>query len=141
MLERMQKLACDNNICVLATARDNKPHCSLMAYVTDDRCREIYMVTRKNSQKYHNLKANRSVSLLIDTRGVGPSSKTQALTVSGQFEPIAGKAAKQQACLRLIDSHPHLQDLLRNPDAVILRVKIEAFLLLDGPSDAYYETL
>ena len=141
MLEKMQKLACDNNICVLATAKDNKPHCSLMAYVTDDRCREVYMVTLRSSQKYRNLRANRSVSLLIDTRGLDTRDKTQALTISGRFEPIADEPERQTASSRLIDSHPHLMDLLTDPEAEILRVKIESFLLLDGPKDAYYEIL
>ena len=141
MLKRMQQIACDNNICVLATAKNNKPHCSLMAYVTDDHCREIYMVTHRSSQKYRNLTVNRSVSLLIDTRGLGPREKTQALTVSGRFAPIVDIPEKKIAMSRLIGSHPHLERLLTNPEAEILRVKIESFLLLDGPENAYYEVL
>lgn len=141
MLERMQKLTCENNICVLATARDNKPHCSLMAYVTDDHCREIYMVTSKTSTKYRNLKANQRVSLLIDNRGIDTRDKTQALTITGRFEPIVNEQSRQVARSLLIGSHPHLKDLLTDPDAAILRVKIQSFLLLDGPRNAHYETL
>ena len=43
MIERMKELVRRKDICVLATVAENKPHCSLMAYVTDDECKEIYM--------------------------------------------------------------------------------------------------
>jgi len=68
MLEEMKALAKQKDICVLATVSDGNPHCSLMAYATDDDCREIYMITQKGTKKYKNLIKNPSVSLLIDTR-------------------------------------------------------------------------
>ena len=86
MLEEMKALVRQNDICVLATASQNQPHCSLMAYTTDDECREIYMVTKKLTRKYRNLMENPSVSLLIDTRSEDPGSdrlKAKALTVEG----------------------------------------------------------
>lgn len=141
MLNRMRTLVCSNNFCVLATALDNKPHCSLMAYVADEDCREIYMVTRKYSQKYRNLKANRSVSLLIDTRGEGTRDSTQALTISGTFAPIADRIGRQTAAARLVDAHPHLKTLLSEPDAEIVRIKVESLLLLDGIDEAHFETV
>ena len=55
MLQEMKKLAREKNSCVLATILDTKPYCSLMAYVTNNACTEIYMVTRKSSQKFRNL--------------------------------------------------------------------------------------
>ena len=141
MLNRMRTLVCSNNICVLATALDNRPHCSLMAYVADDDCREIFMVTRKYSQKYRNLESNRSVSLLIDTRGEGPRDSTQALTISGTFVPIADPSGRKTAVARLVEAHPHLISLLSQPDTEILRIKVESFLLLDGIEKAYYQTI
>ena len=50
MLAEMKALAREKNICVLATVGGRKPHCSLMAYVTDENCTEIYMVTHKNTK-------------------------------------------------------------------------------------------
>jgi nitroimidazol reductase NimA-like FMN-containing flavoprotein (pyridoxamine 5'-phosphate oxidase superfamily) len=68
MIEKMKALVKRKDICVLATVSENNPHCSLMAYVTDNDCREIYMVTNRQSTKFRNLSANPLVSLLIDTR-------------------------------------------------------------------------
>ena len=68
MLEKMKNFIKNKNICVLSTVSDNKPYCSLMAYISDASCEEIYMVTHKNTTKFRNLQKNPSVSLLIDSR-------------------------------------------------------------------------
>jgi nitroimidazol reductase NimA-like FMN-containing flavoprotein (pyridoxamine 5'-phosphate oxidase superfamily) len=144
MLERIKALVKEKDICVLATVAGDKPHCSLMAYVTDDDCREIYMVTHKESRKYENLMKNRSVSLLIDTREEHPGSRrpeAKALTVSGTFKKIDDKNKKIQVRSKLLDRHPHVREFLDHPDAEILCIRVESFLLLDGLTDAHYETV
>jgi len=45
MIDKMKKIVMDEKYCVLATAMDNKPYCSLMAYAVEDDCSKIYMVT------------------------------------------------------------------------------------------------
>jgi len=52
MLEEMKSLAREKNICVLATIVDRKPYCSLMAYVTNTACTEIYMVTHRQTPEF-----------------------------------------------------------------------------------------
>ena len=144
MLEKMKALVKENDICVLATVSGNKPHCSLMAYVADDDCREIYMVTRRESRKYENLMKNRSVSLLIDTREEYPGSRrpeAKALTVIGTFKKIDDKNKKIQVRSKLLDRHPHVKEFLDHPDAEILCIRVESFLLLNGLTDAHYETV
>lgn len=144
MLGRIKSLVREKDICVLATVSGDKPHCSLMAYVTDDDCREIYMVTHRESRKYENLMKNRSVSLLIDTREEHAGSRrpeAKALTVSGTFKKIDDKKKKLQVRSKLLDRHPHVKELLDHPDAEILCIRVESFLLLNGLTDAHYETV
>jgi len=144
MLERIKSLVKEKDICVLATVSGDKPHCSLMAYVTDDDCREIYMVTRRESRKYENLMKNRSVSLLIDTREEHAGSRrpeAKALTVSGTFKNIDDKNKKIQVRSKLPDRHPHVREFLDHPDAEIVCIRVESFLLLNGLTDAHYETV
>ncbi|MGB2928446.1 MAG: pyridoxamine 5'-phosphate oxidase family protein, partial [Desulfobacterales bacterium] len=62
MLEKMKNFVRKKNICVLSTASGNKPYCSLMAYITDATCKEVYMVTHKNTTKFKNLQKNPWVS-------------------------------------------------------------------------------
>lgn len=143
MQEKIKALIRGNDVCVLATVWGMEPHCSLMSYVTDDDCCEIYMVTRKNTKKYRNLKENPSVSLLIDSREVdqGNRARAKALTVTGVVQRTAEEGKKADILKRLLIHHPQLQDLANQPDAEVIMVKAKAFQLLDGVGNAYYETV
>ena len=144
MIEKIKALVREKDICVLATASANKPHCSLMAYTTDDECREIYMVTNRETKKYRNLVQNPSVSLLIDTRDeVKDSSRMEAkaLTVEGEFQRIEDETRKNAIRSRLLKKHPHLEALALHPDAEVFSIKVVSFLLLEGPTDAYFEQI
>ena len=141
MLDQMKALAGKKKICVLATAAGNKPYCSLMAYVTDEHCREIYMVTHRATKKYRNLMKNPAVSLLIDTREEAEHTQAQALTVEGVFQKILDEDKRTLIRSRLLAVHPHLRDFADHPDAELLCIKVKSFLLLTGLDEAHFEAL
>lgn len=142
MIEKIEALVRRKDICVLSTVSENvTPHCSLMAYVTDDACREIYMVTHSSTIKYKNLLNNPAVSLLIDSREYIPRQKAQALTVSGVFEPIEDAPKKNRVKAKLLKQHPHLKDFIEYPDTALICIKIQSYLLLDGLTEAYFVTI
>lgn len=141
MLKEMKALAKEKNICVLATVADGKPYCSLMAYVTDENCKKIYMVTHKNTNKYENLMGNPSVSLLIDTRDISPRSKAKALTVEGVYTAIESEEKRKKVRAKLLSVHPHLAEFIKHSEAEILCVKIRSFLLLNGFQEAHFQSL
>ena len=144
MLERMKALVREKDICVLATVSGGKPHCSLMAYEADDDCREIYMVTHRETNKYKNLKENPAVSLLIDTReerGASPGFEARALTVNGIFQEIDKEDKKEGVRTRLLERHPNLGAFLDHSDAELLCIRVNSFLLLDGLTNAHYEKM
>lgn len=144
MLDRMKALAREKDICVLATVSGGNPHCSLMAYVTDDDCQEIYMVTHKETKKYKNLLENPSVSLLIDTREEHRGSRrarAKALTVTGRFQKIEEEGKKKLARARVLERHPHLTGLIDDAGAELLCIKVTSFLLLNGLKEAHFETV
>ena len=132
MIEQMKNLAKQNDTCVMATIVDRKPYCSLMAYVTNRDCTEIYMVTHRQTQKYQNLMKNPAVSLLIDTRSASPQSKARAMTVEGVYHEINDSDKEQKLRQKLLSAHPNLNEFMGNPDAKVLRIKIISFLLLEG---------
>ncbi|MCF8080915.1 MAG: pyridoxamine 5'-phosphate oxidase family protein [Desulfobacterales bacterium] len=138
MFEQMTAMVKENDICVLATAGANRPHCSLMAYVADATGQRIYMATPADSRKFANLGKNPVVSLLIDTRTKQPREQIRALTVSGTCAPVDDPAERAAAAERLRTAHPQLQRLLEDPGVEILSVKVSSFLLLDGVSDAHF---
>jgi nitroimidazol reductase NimA-like FMN-containing flavoprotein (pyridoxamine 5'-phosphate oxidase superfamily) len=140
----MKKLVKDKDVCVLATVMDNVPHCSLMSYVPDRDCLEIYMMTQKGTKKFRNLAANRAVSLLIDTREEdcgADRARIKALTVSGVFKTIGDKAKKKLARQKLLKKHPQLKPFAEDPDAEVFAVKVKSFQLLDGVKDSYFEKI
>ena len=141
MLEKMTALVRKKNVCVLATVSDHKPYCSLMAYITDGTCKEIYMVTHKNTTKFNNLQKNPWVSLLIDTRETQPRSKAQALTIDGVFIPLIDEDKKQNIRDRMLESFPHMKNFLHHPESEIIRIKINSFLLLDGLTESHFMSL
>jgi nitroimidazol reductase NimA-like FMN-containing flavoprotein (pyridoxamine 5'-phosphate oxidase superfamily) len=142
MLDRMKTILRENNMCVMATCRDNKPHCSLMAYITDPECRTIYMVSERNTQKWNNLVHNPHVSLMVDTRmnpGAVAGAAIQALTIDGIHRAVEDGAEKQSILREIEEAHPHVKRLTQSRDAEVVAVKIESFLLLDGVTDAHFE--
>lgn len=141
MLTQMKALAQQRDMCVLATVAGQKPYCSLMAYVTDDNCKEIYMVTHKNSTKYKNMLQNQAVSLLIDTREKSPRSQAKALTVEGVFCKIENMEKREQVAAKLLQTHPHLDNFMQHPEADVFCVKISSFLLLEGLQQAHFVSI
>jgi len=141
ILEKMTALVRKKNVCVLSTVSDNKPYCSLMAYITDDTCKEIYMVTHKNTTKFNNLQNNPSVSLLIDSRETQPRANAQALTIDGVFIPLTDEDKKQNIRGRMLESFPHMKNFLHHPESEIIRIKINSFLLLDGLTESHFMSL
>jgi len=141
MLEKMKALVRKKNICVLATVSGDKPYCSLMAYITDVTCEEIYMVTHKNTTKFNNLQKNPWVSLLIDSRETQPRSKAQALTIDGVFIPLIDENKKQKIRDRMLESFPHMKDFIHHPESELISIKINSFLLLDGLTESHFVSL
>ena len=141
MIEKIKQIIRDEKYCVLATAMNNKPHCSLMAYCVSQDCKKLYMVTQKDSDKYRNLETNDSVSLLIDTRGNQKEKTVKALTVTGRFSKIDNEEILARIKGSLKKRHPDLDIFLKDKSSCIFSIEIESFLLLDGFTDSYYEVL
>ncbi|MBA4396061.1 MAG: pyridoxamine 5'-phosphate oxidase family protein [Syntrophus sp. (in: bacteria)] len=144
MLEKMKDLVISQNVCVLATVSGDQPHCSLMSYATDADCREMFMVTFRNTRKYRNLTDNPAVSLLIDTREEDRGDnrhQARALTVNGVFEEVKDQTKRDMIKARLLERHPHLVALTDHPDAAFFTVHIKSLQLLEGIEEASFATL
>jgi len=144
MLEKMKELVKANDLCVLATVSEGRPHCSLMSYISDEDGHEIFLISNKTTKKYANLMENPVVSLLIDTREEEKGQRRiyiKALTVSGEFQTIDDSVKKGLIREKFLKRHPHLIDFLNDPGAEIFSIKTKSFQLLDGVKDAFFETI
>jgi len=144
MLDKIKDIIRKNDLCVLATASEDRPHCSLMSYVSDEEVTEIYMVSHKESRKYLNLMRNPVVSLLIDTREEDKGQqrvRIKALTVNGEFQPLNDHEKKDSVRSMLMKMQPHLTDFLNDPGIDIFSIRLKSFQLLDGLKDVFIEII
>ena len=144
MLKIIKDLVKKNDLCVLSTVSEGRPHCSLMTYLSDNEGHEIYMVSQKGTRKYLNLMQNPNVSLLIDNREEKRGQKRseiKALAVTGDFYLIDDQVKKESIRSRFLKHHPQLMDFMNDQDADIFSVRIRSFQLLDGVKDISTETL
>lgn len=138
MLDHCLALLASQRTLVLATAGEDGPHTSLMAYLAAADGREIVMATRSGSRKWANLCAEPRVSLLVDDRSAGHSQEsTTALTLTGTAQRPAADA-EGAALERLVQAHPHLAPIVAAPDARAIVVRPASLLLLQGPVEAFY---
>ena len=142
MIEQIKQLVKDEKFCVLATVSDNRPYCSLMAYISEEDCRKIYMATFRNTVKYRNLTENPMVSLLIDTRTKtfdNDINEMKALTITGKFAEVRKGSRRMEVHDMLLQKHPYLGVFLDSPESCLFSVEVHSFLLLNGFTDSYYE--
>jgi general stress protein 26 len=144
MLEKMKDIVKGNDLCVLATVSEGKPHCSLMSYISDEEGQEVYLISQKQTKKYFNLMENPTVSLLIDTREEEKGQRRiyiKALTVSGEFQTIKDPGEKDLIRAKFLKRHSHLADFLNDPGAEIFSIRTRSVQLLDGVKNAFFETI
>ena len=142
MIEQIKQLVKDEKFCVLATISNSNPYCSLMAYISEEDCKKIYMATLRNTVKYRNLIENPMVSLLIDTRTKAFEdhiNEMKALTIIGQFAEVSKRSRRMEVHDMLLQRHPYLDVFLDHPESSLFSVEIHSFLLLNGFTDSYYE--
>lgn len=139
--EGILKVIHNQNICVLATSAGNSPHTSLMAYVCDEECKNIYMLTHRDSKKFNNICDNSAVSLLVDTRlekNKDNSEKTRAVTISGRAVFFKDPEQEEKAKQKIVLAHENLVTFANQPQAITFSVQICSFQMLTGVDDSVY---
>jgi nitroimidazol reductase NimA-like FMN-containing flavoprotein (pyridoxamine 5'-phosphate oxidase superfamily) len=141
MHEDMLRLLRAKDIGVLATASENAPHCSLMAYAASEDGGRIYMLTSRSTKKYRNCRRNAHVSLLVDNREDGlPCEETMALTLEGDCRPVSRERCEQLK-QEILARHPQLEKLASHPDSDVLEMEVHTAQLLRGATDSRFERL
>lgn len=141
MLETIQSIIHQNDLCVLATVGNGGPHTSLMAYSCSSDCSEIYLVTSTKTQKYRNICHSPTVSLMVDTRSENDRSRVHALSISGLAAEIEDCQVRENVRHQMLARHPHLADLIQQPDVSWLCVRVHNFQLLVGVHDSFHVDL
>jgi nitroimidazol reductase NimA-like FMN-containing flavoprotein (pyridoxamine 5'-phosphate oxidase superfamily) len=137
MLTIAQKMLEENNLGVLATCNNNLPNSSLMQYIYDGNCMSVFMLTLKGSSKHINVTSNPQVSILIDTRIDSQQSglPIKALTVYGKAEFVNDPQRHQALVNQMVDRFSSLAELASDKRCLVIQMRIEKMLLLDGVND------
>ncbi|MBS3808597.1 MAG: pyridoxamine 5'-phosphate oxidase family protein [Desulfobacterales bacterium] len=109
MRDDIKTLIRNKQHCVLATAVDGLPYCSLMAYATEKDCTRFIMVTYRQTRKFQNISRNPQGSLLIDSR---ETDRPQALTIEGSGEEIIAEADRKPAAELLLLNVNHFKSYI-----------------------------
>lgn len=137
MLTIAQKMLEENNLGVLATCNNNLPNSSLMQYIYDANCLSVFMLTLKGGSKQINVTSNPQVSILIDTRIDSQQSglPIKALTVYGKAEFVNDPQRHQALVNQMVDRFSSLAELASDKRCLVIQMRIEKMLLLDGIKD------
>lgn len=137
MLTIAQKMLEKNSLCVLATCSNNLPNISLMHYIYDGNDMNIFMLAIGGSAKCNNIIANPHVSLLIDTRADLPKTglTVMALTVYGKAGFVQDLQRHRALVDQLVNRYNSLAKLASDSQCLVIQVRMEKMLLLDGVSE------
>ncbi len=147
MTEREQKInECvdflrRNSMLVLATLSPEGPYTSLMGYCCSADGREVYMLSRRESNKWSNLKQTPQVSLLVDDRDgklEHDRGSIKALTVAGSFVEVSDPEEEKKIMELIAGENPAIAPVFSGPECSIIRVKVSSFLFLNGPEEVFF---
>lgn len=138
-LEEILTLLSEQDVAVLATVAQDRPHCSLMRYaMAPDGT--ICLATLRGTRKWSNLLANPLASLLVSEAGSSLARTKRAVTVSARFQPFVDPAEEKKAAsflrAQLLDrGAPDVAALLEDPGpegGAVIRLKPLAYQLQRG---------
>ncbi len=111
----------------MATAYDNVPYTSLVAYAFDHQEKVFLFLTSRKTTKYSNILRNPNVSLLIDTRENSDKDYLfgEAFTVIGKAMPLRASKRRERLLKIFLNKHPKLADFSKDKNTAIIAVDIE----------------
>jgi nitroimidazol reductase NimA-like FMN-containing flavoprotein (pyridoxamine 5'-phosphate oxidase superfamily) len=132
--EIIQELCVLQKFGVLATQSDDlQPYCNFIAFSTSDDFSKLFFITPKNTRKYRNLKKNKKVSFLLDSRlnAAEDFETAVAATAFGSASEIDD--ASEVSCLeRHIEKHPSIETFIRSSDCALFRIDVQKYIIAES---------
>lgn len=134
-MDRLQTLKADlaalfdaQYFAVLATQAGDRLHTTLVAFAASDDLKSIFVCTPRATRKYHYLKQNPGVSLLVHNSTNQPADTRQAIavTVSGQAAEVpAGQIADARRIY--LARQPHMADFAGSPETAMIEIAVARY--------------
>ena len=131
LLEQLRKFFESQPLAVLATQNGIAPYVNLVAFASNEQLTYILFSTTKATRKYSNLLANPSVSMLIDNRKnkIEDFRDAMAVTALGRAEPLEDFERSIMEKIYLV-KHPYLLDFLHSPTTVLLKIRVDKYIVV-----------
>lgn len=125
--ERLKFINSTQRHAVLATAPNDQPYTSLVAFAMTPDMTSLVFATPRKTAKYRNILRNRKVALLVDTRSntVASYVKSEAITIIGTAMPLRRGKIREALSGILIKKHPALRRFVQEETTAIIVVKAE----------------
>jgi heme iron utilization protein len=126
-IDELKKLNNKALYAVLATAHNEIPYTSLIAYAFDHQEKIFVFLTPRKTTKYSNILRNPNVSLLIDTRENTDKDylSGEAFTVQGKAVPLRAGKRRENLLEFFLNKHPKLKDFSKEKNIAIIAVEIK----------------
>lgn len=133
---RVGDLLNTQGLAVLSTQGEGQPYSSLVAFAATPGLHELLFATTRKTRKYHNLTTEPRVSLLVDNRSNREADFHQAMaaTAVGRAEEVEDASLTDLRRIYLA-RHPYLEDFLAAPTCALIRVRIDAYYVVERFQD------
>lgn len=130
VLGRLKRFDRTQRHAVLATASNDRPYASLVAFAIAPDRRRLLFATPIDTTKYRNMIKNSRVSLVIDNREntSGDYLGAEAITILGRAREVRQKGARTALARVLSRKHPALKEFISAPTTALMQVRIERCL-------------
>jgi nitroimidazol reductase NimA-like FMN-containing flavoprotein (pyridoxamine 5'-phosphate oxidase superfamily) len=134
--EQIQRVLDDNWFAVLATQHAGQPHASLMAFTPVGGVRYLVFATYRDTLKHRNLVEDGRVALLIGDRADERAQAQQSLVLTALGNAIEIPDEERAAAVSAhLARHPDLQEFVRSPNCVLMRVAVVSYQVVGGIGD------
>lgn len=138
--QTLRSLFTSQKLAVLATYGDDQPYCSLMAFAVSDDLKHIVVATKRQTQKYANIRQHPRLSLLVDDRTNREDDFHQAVAVTILATAAEPAPAEIEQFLDLyLTKHPSMRSFCQSPDCAVVKLVVERYLVV-GSFQTYPST-
>lgn len=124
---QIQSVVEHQRFAVIATETNRQPYTNLVAFASTSDLRIIVFATRRDTQKYLNIKNNHRIALLIDNRENTPADFSNAVTVTAFGTAHESNTQKEQYQALLLQKHPDLADFLHDSACAIIEIQVKTY--------------
>lgn len=140
--DAIRQLLQKEQFAAMSTTKGDEPYINLVAFAATDDLTSIVFCTPKKTRKYDNLQHNPRVALLVENSRNQATDLTQAMALTAIGRALLTTAvAEPESAYLFLDKHPHMKQFVNDSDTVLVRVRVEKYVLVKNFQDTLTYTI